>query len=211
MVHESAKTAAWLDGLLNDPERQEQREAHPWADELASYEHWGMYGGAERVGEMNYAELRRAGHHRRSGLRLRSRSSLQEAAVTFSRHWGGKLTVIKFDDGFRPGWDLADEVPEELITKAGTARYPLRNYMIPATWATVQVAAKGKGRPGHVLGDAFKDEWFRAVDPEQYHHVSLPNFSSLSRNGFNRTVRPFSGVDDTASWSNNCFTARPCE
>jgi hypothetical protein len=58
MVHESAKTAAWLDGLLNDPEKQEQREAHPWAEDLRHYEHWGLAGGAERTAEMDYADLR---------------------------------------------------------------------------------------------------------------------------------------------------------
>ena len=48
MVHEGPKVVAFIDGLLNDPERREERRRHPWAEELAQYEHWGSLGGASR-------------------------------------------------------------------------------------------------------------------------------------------------------------------
>jgi hypothetical protein len=46
MVHEGATPAAHLDDLINNPERREERAAHPWIEELSLYEHWGAPGGA---------------------------------------------------------------------------------------------------------------------------------------------------------------------
>jgi hypothetical protein len=46
MIHEGATPAAYLDDLINNPERKEQRKAHPWIEHLSLYEHWGASGGA---------------------------------------------------------------------------------------------------------------------------------------------------------------------
>jgi hypothetical protein len=55
MVHEGAKAAEFVDGLINDPKRK--KEHHPWRSELADYEHWGLIGGALAPHRTDYSEL----------------------------------------------------------------------------------------------------------------------------------------------------------
>ena len=61
MVHEGAKAAAFIDDLLNNPARREERESHPWAEELSDYEHWGTIGGAYATYRCDFTSLHRAG------------------------------------------------------------------------------------------------------------------------------------------------------
>ncbi len=58
MVHEGAKAAQTVDDLLNNPERRDQKKAHPWADELGNYEHWGIIGGALATHRSDFDELK---------------------------------------------------------------------------------------------------------------------------------------------------------
>lgn len=57
MVHEGAKCARYVDWLVNHPEAREQLAKHPWASDLADYEHWGWIGGAPNPQRTNWSEL----------------------------------------------------------------------------------------------------------------------------------------------------------
>jgi hypothetical protein len=59
MIHEGAKAAAFVDWMLYDldPDARQLRDLHPWADELACYEHWGSFGGPTRIREHDFSEI----------------------------------------------------------------------------------------------------------------------------------------------------------
>jgi hypothetical protein len=208
MVHEGAKTAHFIDALVNDPERREERKKHPWIDQLTQFEHWGAIGGALAIHRCDYQELRR--EQLQGNLYYVSDNDHvgKEAAKTFSRMWGGVLYNVKFDNKFRPGWDLADPIPETLISKTGSVELTLLDYTFPATWATRRMEKAGQpGRPGYTLTKAFAEEWVHTVTPNFFCHVRMTNYSFDKQGEFDSFVRPFSDIDDTgrllkANWAN---------
>jgi hypothetical protein len=211
MVHEGAKTAAFVDGLLNDPARREERDRYPWAKELSHFEHWGAIGGALAIHRCDFDELKR---EKIDGdlIYVYDRDLPgEEAAKTFSKLWGGRLLAIKFDNTFRPGWDLADAVPAELINKDGTAKKRLMDFVEPATWATVALPKTSKrANQGYALSEHFKAEWCHSVKPKRFHHVSLP-IRSLTAEEFDDKVRPFSDVETTSRYVAMAFHGQALE
>jgi hypothetical protein len=212
MVHEGAKTAHFVDALVNDPERREERKKHPWIEQLTMFEHWGAIGGALAIHRCDYEELRR--ENIQGDLYYVSDNDFvgKEAVKTFSRKWGGTLFNIKFDERFKVGWDLADPIPEALISKAGTVEMMLLDYTYPVTWAT-QPLDKTRGRPGYGLTPAFSKEWVHTVNPEYWCHCRLTQHCFEREKDFNSHVRPFSDVDDTGrylkqNWANKATTVK---
>ncbi|HEY7415023.1 MAG TPA: primase-helicase family protein, partial [Ktedonobacteraceae bacterium] len=209
MVHEGAKTAAFVDNLVNNPEWRDQRRAHPWAEELAKYEHWGAIGGALATHRCDFDEL---GHINLEGDLVYTCDrdvAGEQAARVFSRMWGKKLYAIKFDHIFREGWDLADPLPEAMFSKTGTVLRQLSSYLDPATWATIKLE-KGKkgdssGRPGYRLTKDFEAEWVHTVNPEMFCHTRLPQKRYDTAAAFNSAVRPFTDVDDTARYLRSSY------
>src|SRR4029079_6990460 len=55
MVHEGPTKAEYLTKLKETPKKL---QAHPWGHILKEYDHWGICGGAERVDEARWDELR---------------------------------------------------------------------------------------------------------------------------------------------------------
>jgi hypothetical protein len=193
MIHEGAKAAEYCDALVNDPEKREERKKHPWADELARFEHWGTIGGAFATHRMNYDELRRELKKEESSVVYvcDNDNGGIEAARTFSKMWGRQCSAIVFGKQFKPGFDLADPVPEKLRNKYGRVDVRLLEMARPATWATKLVAPKtGRNAAVYDLTDDFAREWAHTVDPEQYIHRQMPRIV-LTEKQFNNFVAPF--------------------
>jgi hypothetical protein len=211
MVHEGAKAAAHCDWLVNDrsPEAKEARANHPWFEELANYEHWGLIGGAMAPHRADYGELKKEG-----AIEVvyvcdndwPGRTVLKE----FSRFYEASLKGIMFDERFKESFDLADEIPEAFFKELPTGRRyrgpQLREFVKPATTATELVAGEEKagkdgkkkaGKPIVQLTRSFREEWYHTVSPEVFIHADEPN-KLLNAAEFNSLVRPFSAVDDTA-------------
>jgi hypothetical protein len=144
MVHEGAKVAAYIDALLNDPARRQERDRHPWAEELSHFEHWGAIGGALAMHRCDYDELRREQIDGDLVYVCDHDPPGEEAVRTFSRMWGQALIQVKFNNQFEPGFDLADELPQRVLNGNGTARHRLMDLALPATWATTELSKKSK-------------------------------------------------------------------
>ena len=204
MVHEGAKTAAFWDGLLNDPTRRAERKdyekiAKSWVDHLADCEHWGAIGGALAMHRCDFDELHDTKIEGHLEYSCDNDAAGVEASKTFSRYMAGKeVRVIKYNNSFRAGWDLADPIPPEMLDKNGRVKLRLEDMMRPATWATqASEKKKGPGRPGHNLTMKFKEEWYHCTDVKMFFHATMPG-QSYEEQAFNCFVRPYSDVEDTA-------------
>lgn len=191
MVHEGAKAAAAADRISVD-----RKSTHPWAGELAAYEHWGIIGGALAPHRADYESLRREAPVEVVYVcdnDFPGKAVLQE----FSRHYGGKLRGVMFDVRWPGGWDIADAMPEGLYEEGRYLGPSLEMLAKPATWATEQVFSGERGKPAVVLTRPFREEWVHSVIPEAYIHVE---HSDQVYNGseFNNAVRPFSHVQETS-------------
>lgn len=200
MVHEGAKAADFVDWLLNDmsPEARKARDEHPWTEELSSYEHWGILGGAFAAHRADYGEIRKE-----APLEVVFSCDNdwpgRQALKDFSKNYGGTLKGIIFPAKQWPeSWDMADKIPEKFFKKGRYIGTGLAAMMIPATYATeVKPNPSGKGRPITMLRDHFAQEWMHSITPEAFIHADWPS-DILSSAEFNSKVRPFSDVDDTA-------------
>ena len=203
MIHEGAKVAAFVTKLIADGGR-----GHPWYEELKTYEHWGMIGGALAPHRSDYDELSRESpsevvyvcDNDQPGI-----SALQKV----SQCWNKPLKGIAFGKKFPPGWDMADDIPDALIARGGRYVGPkLKDLLQAATWATMQLPnPEGKGRPVTVIKPEFSEEWLHCVTPEVFVHREWPN-RILGPNEFNSAVAPFSHVDDTARLLKRDFSSK---
>lgn len=202
MIHEGAKAAEIIDRMLNDdtPEAMELRGKHPWAQELAAYEHWGMIGGALAPQRTDYKEL-----HAESPIEVvyvsdndwAGKAALQEV----SRCYGGSLKGIIFDDRWPEAWDMGDDFPrnDRLWSKHGRYIGPsIKALLRPATYATETMVNPNTGRPVQVIRRAFRTEWYHCVQPEVFIHKDWPS-TVYNLNEFNSFVSPFSGVVETST------------
>jgi hypothetical protein len=200
MVHEGAKTAHFVDALVNSPERREERRKHPWINQLEMFEHWGAIGGAQAIHRCDYDELKR--EKIEGDLYYVSDHDFVggEAVKAFSKLYGGKLYNIKFDDRYPQGWDLADPIPEALLSRTGSVTWALLDYTQPVTWATHKIdrtAGGGPGRSAWGLNKAFAEEWVHTIDPEFWCHARLTKCCFKSQRAFDSFVDPFSHISDT--------------
>ena len=203
MIHEGAKAASAVEALLISP------ADHPWKEELALYEHWGMIGGTEATGRADYSEL--ISHDPREGVYVCDNDSTGLKALTkVSRNYGRALKGIRFTADFPSAWDMADPFPTKLVSDTGHySGPPLSNFLSPATWATEVVPSPtGKGRPLTVIRPAFAEEWLHSVSPEIYVHREIMPNRVLNEKEFNNTVAPFSNVDDTARLLRKEFSSK---
>ncbi len=196
MVHEGAKAAAAAE-LISRSKTGEPLWDHPWREELSSYEHWGMIGGALAPHRTDYAELTTMKPTEVVYVcdnDIPGVSALQRV----SKNWGRSMKSVKFGNSFPESWDMADEMPENLFVGPRWIGPDLQSLMGPATWATELVPQpKGqKGKPGtRVTGD-FASEWIHVVAPEVYIHREWPN-RIYDVGQFDHLMAPFSHVSDT--------------
>lgn len=186
MVHEGAGKAAFVDDLLNDPERREERELHPWAEELACYEHWGAVTGALAMQRCDYSELRREQIDGGSVVYVCDNDHKgKQASKAFSRCWGKRMGVIMFDKPFPPGWDLANPPPKDLFDEHGNVKLRLNDLIRSGTWATKIVGKKRQGSPMYELTGEFEEEWAHSVEPEMYINIQRPQLRYSNKNFIN--------------------------
>ncbi|MCI0559303.1 MAG: DUF5906 domain-containing protein [Nitrososphaera sp.] len=200
MIHEGAKAATFVDWLVNDAEAAKAREQHPWSEELAEYEHWGIIGGALAPHRADYEELRREKAIEVVYICDNDHPG-KDALTEVSRNWGRALKAIKFDNNWPQSWDMADEFTPKtcpkLYNKKGSYIGPsLIGLMNPATWAT-ESSINGPGRPVLSIRQPFREEWLHCVRPDVYIHRSRPNHVWIATE-FNSFVQPFSDAGDTA-------------
>ena len=206
MVHEGAGKAEHIDRLLNDITYMKEEKAHPWIEELEQYEHWGAIGGARSMRRCDYSELLGQKPEGHIAYSCDNDAPGVEAVKTFSRNLPElEIRMVRFDNMFGPGWDLADPLPDELLNTNGTAKRQLSEFMEPATWATKQVSRKkdastGKkesGRPAFTLTDQFRQEWLHTVSPTRFCHETLLR-QLFTTEEFDNLARPFSDVQKTS-------------
>lgn len=197
MIHEGAKGAAFVDGLVNNPRRKKEADAHPWIKELAEYEHWGLIGGALAPHRADYAELINEApmevvyvcDNDYSG-----ESALQEV----SKHYGRPMRGLQFGKKFPNSWDMADAMPDNLFANKRWIGPNLESLKCPATYATETLPVETKGgRPVIVLRKWFIEEWVHSIEPDVYIHRDWPN-RILSPTMFDDRVAPFSGTEQTS-------------
>jgi hypothetical protein len=195
MVHEGAKAAAFIDGLLNDITRRDEKKAHPFADELEGYEHWGIIGGAYAVARADFSELLRAQIPGRVVYSADNDAPGEEAASTFSRHYRKELEVILYGADFPLSWDLADKIPAALYNEYNTVERKLMDMARPATWAT-RVVTRGE-RVSYVLSKAFAEEWVHTIKPELFINRNKPRIMFTEKK-FENYYSPFSDTPSIA-------------
>jgi hypothetical protein len=190
MIHEGAKAAAFVDGLVNDPERKDELRAHPYGEELSSYEHWGASGGAQAIYRSDMDELRKLVKREEGTIVVYvcdHDTPGEKAAQQFSRAWGDSLVVVRWDKRFDPGFDLADPVPE------AARGITLWSHAEPGTWATKRVGETSHGRALYALNEAFAKEWVHVNHPELYISVQFPRLM-YDQKGFDHHVASFANT-----------------
>jgi len=200
MIHEGAKTARFVDWLVNAKDAQAARNTHPWTEELAQYEHWGMIGGARAPGRTDYNELS-AEKPTRVVYICDNDWPGANALEEVSRHWGGTLKGVFFDSRWPQSWDMADKFESSkelgaLFSKKGSYIGPsLNELMFPATYATISSPNK-KGKPTQTINEKFLQEWYHCIHPEVFIHRDFPN-EEYDIAEFNNMVAPFSKAANT--------------
>jgi hypothetical protein len=200
MIHEGAKAARYVDWLINDDdlEAREARAKHPWAADLAMYEHWGWIGGAPNPHRTNWKELERY-------------PNLLEVAVVTDNDLGGKRAIrhiarqlkflrvqvweIRFDDAFPAGFDLADPLSQKFWVRGRYRGPSLADCRRSATWATKKIGTGSAAR--HEARTAFLEQWLVAAKPPVFVHRGDPS-RLLDEKEFNAAMRAFSDLKDTA-------------
>jgi hypothetical protein len=203
MIHEGEKAATFVDGLVNDIARKKERADHPWATELAEYEHWGWISGAENpkrtdwseVSAENPVEVRIVADHDLVGER--AIGPIARALKSMK----APISIVMFSDAFKDRFDLADPFPESFQIK-GRYRGPrLEALSRSATWATraLQVGVKKNGDPEYVYvaRSEFLKEWVRSIKPLVFVNRTNPS-RYLDVEQFNAKVGPFSDIKNTA-------------
>jgi len=183
MIHEGAKAAHAAANVAAD---------HPWYSELKQFEHWGAIGGALAPHRCNYDEIRR--YRPTECVYVCDNDFPGKAAMKdISRNYGGSIKGVMFDKRWPLGWDMADPMPKTFWDAEGKYAGPeLRHLFFAATYATEVV-----GKKTVIIKHDFAEEWFHCVQPEIFVHRDWPN-RIWTGPEFNNSVRPYSGVDDTA-------------
>ena len=192
MVHEGAKKARYVDWLVNDtsPEARETRARHPWAVDLARYEHWGWIGGAPNPHRSNWSELS-------------SVPDLGEITIVTDNDLGGKAAIshisralksvrvpvweVRFDDAFRPTFGLDEPFPEAFWVKGRYRGPSMTDCRRSATWATRLLPPRSGsgGKTNQFAARAeFVAHWLVSITPAVYVHRSDPG-TLLSDTQFN--------------------------
>ncbi len=210
-LHEGAKAARSMAHLIarNTSETKAAYDAHPWNMALSYAAHVGWIGGADNAYRTDWQPLLRLAKSRTIYAVADNDAKGKNAVSHISRRLRRKMTAILFDDDFPGGFDLADEWPmhkkwwaERDKAQAGEGhmlRYigpSLHDLSHPATWATEPVFTGKSGRPAFTIRDDFASEWLVSQDPHLFAHTQSNHL--LAPEVFNRTVAPFSDVDDTA-------------
>jgi len=109
------------------------------------------------------------------------------------------MQMLVFDNRFPLNFDLADPWPANPKWWSERGRYigpSMDDCLVPATMATKEFMTQ-EGKTAHSIRKQFAGEWAWVHDPAVFIH-KRQNDRMLSTDAFNRCVRPFSHVNDTA-------------
>jgi hypothetical protein len=204
-IHEGANVAQRVLKLLKDgdPKIREKREKHPWFRDLKLGAHLAWPGGAPHPSRVDWSPI----------MRLRNKEVIivadndtigVDAISKISKLISIPCVSIQFTDDFKGGFDLADEWPDIPAWWSKKGRYvgpSMRDLIEPATWATEEIIIPGverKGAPGYRLKSHFIEEWMSVEEPEAFINVRYQPDVPRNKDRFNRYIRPFSDVDNTA-------------
>lgn len=212
MIHEGAMGARKLQEMCHGdtPEARARLAAHPWGERLREYQHLGWAGGAEHSRRTDWSPLRQrvpldaeiifVADNDDPGVR-----AIPEISRTLKR----RMHVLRFDDNFPQGFDMADPWPRSKKWLRGKRLVvpPMHDYVQPATWATeakgepkAKAKAEGEskaGRPAYRARQDFVKEWVMATTPRCLINRSRPTYLHTT-DAFDLDVRPFSDVIETS-------------
>lgn len=195
VLHEGAKGAARLQRLLSG---EEGSERFPWYAELKHAHHVGWLGGIHAIGRSDWDRLADCGWRKVIVVADNDKSGLRAARAVAAR-FPSNVWILAFDQRFKARFDLADDWPAEMFDENGNyIGPPMRDFLLPATHATLVLPAEGRGRPPVVLRDEFAAQVAYTVEPERI--VFLHNPSREFRpDQFNTMIAPMSDTKDTAA------------
>ena len=203
MVHEGAKAAQFIDDLVNNPERKKELAEYPWRDDLIDCEHWGWLGGAPNPHRTNWLLLRDVNH---VTVVCDNDDAGKAAARPIAKALSGPAEFLIFSDKrFPSAFDLADDFPLVMFVTVNDRKVyrgpGFKDCLVSGTWATKKVKVPnpdgGKEKSTYVLRAVFVSEWKFANEPPMYFNVKRGTL--FTEETFNRSVRPFSDVPDTAA------------
>ena len=193
-LHEGPKTAARVRSMLDT------KQPHPWRRELVgAVAHLGWCGAVDNIDWTPLAELP---SHVTVTIIATYTSSGEAAVSAISQKLKRPLRVVRFDDKFPAGFNVAHEWPAHGEWWRRNNEYigpTINDLTSSATWATsvVEEEKKKPGRPAYRIRGEFAAEWHVAVDPPVFVHRDLRD-RLYTNEKFNRAVRPFSDAEDTA-------------
>lgn len=197
MIHEGAKSAAAAQRIA------ESDNDHPWKQELAKYDHWGIIGGALAVHRADFTELKTENPVELVYVCDNDAPGMNSLAVV-SKFYGKKMTGIYFDQRWPVSWDIADQMPESFFTESKDCESvkiyngPMLNDLkIPATWATEEIDNPSGKKKLYRVTEHFAEEWLHSVTPCIFVYHDQPH-RKYNEDEFNVLVRPFSDVKNTA-------------
>ncbi|MGX7952832.1 DUF5906 domain-containing protein [Tsuneonella sp. HG249] len=199
-LHEGAKAANAVRALLDDPVALSR---HPWGVELksAGAAHLGWLGGAGRPTETDWDALRKAGVTRIT-LICDNDADGKDVVTPISRAVNLPMDALFFDGRFHPGFDLADDFPDDLFKGKGESRRyvgpRLADCCHPATWATRKLTQENRrGAPAFEARREFSADWIYVISTGSFIHRRRPT-TLLNPDQFNSAIRPVSDVKNTA-------------
>jgi hypothetical protein len=206
-VHEGAKAAHAMRELCEarTPEMKAALDAHPWGVELSGpgVAHVGWIGGAGNAGRTNWKPLLSLSPFDQIVIVADNDRAGTDAVPVISKIFTGRsLRMIQFDKRWPDHFDLADPWPrtEDFQRGENYIGPRMRDVMFPATFATHAIITP-KGKRGiqttHKITEAFAREWIWTGIPYRFTNTARPN-QFLDEEEFNRDVRPFSRVRNTA-------------
>lgn len=194
VIHEGAKAAARMQRLQSG---EEPPERFPWWSELQHAHHVGWIGGAFAVGRSDWDKLA-ALNWSRVVIIADNDDKGFKAAKQISKSFTANVWIIAFDQRFDAAFDMADEWPADMFDDAGRYTGPsIRDCLLPATKATIELPARGRGRPTSVLRDEFAALVAYTVDPPRIIFRHNPS-RDYRPEQFNTLYAPMSDVKDTA-------------
>jgi hypothetical protein len=207
-IHEGAKAARAMRRMVEalTPDMAKKLAAHPWGRQLQHAAHIGWIGGALSPHRTDWSALAKAGVKR--VVIVADNDSPGKAAVPkiskLQRSYPITIEVVRFDDRFPQGFDLANDFPKHMWKGGGGV--PLRytgpafaDCVTPATYATrlgATPAVIGRGRPlapPVFLRAEFIAQWVMVIVGGKTLFVDRYNPTRLwSEDEFNTLMRPFS-------------------
>lgn len=194
-VHEGAKTAQYLLRAMQD-----KHWDHPWAEQLRDSLHLGWPGGADNPNRVDWSPLKRLERDRAIVVVADNDPKGVEAVKKISSLLRRRLEMVRFDNEFPVSFDLSDSFPKHFGHGKDYVGPPMAEMTFPATWATEEIpnANPKSNRKHYKLRPEFAEEWVYSERPEVFIHLKQPErLRSLSE--FNKAVRPFSDVANTAA------------